>query len=337
VALIGLVRVSTGKQKTRRQHDDPRPCLPEGVRGAGQRQAQHRGSARAAGGAVPHPHGDMLAVQEAGRLGRNLLDGLGPFNQFHAKMAAIRSQRERENMNPSRFSAMAAAVTMAAGLIMGTTGTGTALASTGPASAAAAASHAVITYRYVPTGADLAPSPASTMSAVSPDASDPGCPNPFNNGNLPCALPPAHHCIQVANANSVSAIFCVDLIVGLVPGSRTILEAGLQISGYCQDAAGYNECSQVVARGVTGDPANNTDANNWQKICKANSPVDNPCAAHDRNFFSHDFVTISPGTTDEVWGVLRATSSIQLPNNSNIFGFLQENFETGHWNITNGN
>ena len=206
----------------------------------------------------------------------------------------------------------------------------------GPASAAATASYAVFTYRYVPTGADLAPSPASIMSAVSPDASDPGCPNPFTTGNLPCAIPPAHQCIQVQNFNSVAAIFCVDPIVSLVPGSSTIVEAWLQISGYCQDAAGYVECPQVVARGATADPTHDPDDYTWQKICSDdNGPTNSPCAAHDRNYFSHDYVTIAPGTTDEVWGVLWATSSIALPTTPASFGFIQTNFETGHWAITN--
>jgi hypothetical protein len=203
----------------------------------------------------------------------------------------------------------------------------------GPASAAAPASHAVLTYRYVPTGADLARSPASTVSAVSPAVSDHGCPNPFTIGDLPCVIPPSHNCIQVANDSSGAAIFCVDLMVGLAPGSTTTVHVWLRISGYCQDAIGYRACLQVVARGVTADPTHNPGNWTWEKICSANSPTYSPCAAHDRNYFSHDYLTLRSGTADEIWGVLWARTSIELPSQN--FGFIQSNFETGHWVITN--
>jgi DNA invertase Pin-like site-specific DNA recombinase len=76
VALIGLVRVSTDKQKTRRQHDALDPiCLKvfeekvSGKLAAGDRPALLA--------ALSHVRdGDLLAVQEVDRLGRNLLEGL---------------------------------------------------------------------------------------------------------------------------------------------------------------------------------------------------------------------------------------------------------------------
>jgi len=76
VALIGLVRVSTDKQKTRRQHDALDPiCLKvfeekvSGKLAAGDRPALLA--------ALSHIRdGDLLTVQEVDRLGRNLLEGL---------------------------------------------------------------------------------------------------------------------------------------------------------------------------------------------------------------------------------------------------------------------
>jgi hypothetical protein len=212
----------------------------------------------------------------------------------------------------------------------------------GPASAAAPASHAVITFRYIPAGAGLASSPASAMSAVSPAASVPGCPNPMKVGDLPCAIPGAHHCIQVAKDSdggvNAQAVFCVDLIIALAPGSTTTIEVALQISGYCQDAAGYRRCPQVVARGVTSDPTYHPDDFDWQKNCgDIGLPYESLCAAHDKNYFSHDYVAISHGYYDEVWGVLWATSSITLSNTyPPTAGFIQTNFETGHWIVSNG-
>ncbi len=76
VALIGLVRVSTDKQKTRRQHDALDPiCLKvfeEKI--SGKLAADDRPALLAA---LSHIRdGDLLTVQEVDRLGRNLLEGL---------------------------------------------------------------------------------------------------------------------------------------------------------------------------------------------------------------------------------------------------------------------
>ena len=76
MALIGLVRVSTDKQKTRRQHDALDPiCLKvfeEKV--SGKLTADDRPALLAA---LSHVRGgDLLTVQEVDRLGRNLLEGL---------------------------------------------------------------------------------------------------------------------------------------------------------------------------------------------------------------------------------------------------------------------
>lgn len=76
VALIGLVRVSTDKQKTMRQHDALDPvCLKvfeekvSGKLAAGDRPALLA--------ALSHVRdGDLLTVQEVDRLGRNLLERL---------------------------------------------------------------------------------------------------------------------------------------------------------------------------------------------------------------------------------------------------------------------
>jgi DNA invertase Pin-like site-specific DNA recombinase len=76
MALIGLVRVSTDKQKTQRQHDALDPiCLEvfeeqaSGKLTAGDRPVLLE--------ALSHIRdGDLLTVQEVDRLGRNLLEGL---------------------------------------------------------------------------------------------------------------------------------------------------------------------------------------------------------------------------------------------------------------------
>lgn len=76
MALIGLVRVSTDKQKTRRQHDALDPiCLKvfeEKV--SGKLSADDRPGLLIALSYIRE--GDLLAVQEVDRLGRNLLEGL---------------------------------------------------------------------------------------------------------------------------------------------------------------------------------------------------------------------------------------------------------------------
>ncbi|MGO3878224.1 MAG: recombinase family protein [Agrococcus casei] len=76
MALIGLVRVSTIYQETMRQHDALGPiCVKvfeEKV--SGKLSVDHRPGLQAA---IEYMRdGDMLAVQEVDRLGRNLLEGL---------------------------------------------------------------------------------------------------------------------------------------------------------------------------------------------------------------------------------------------------------------------
>lgn len=76
MALVGLVRVSTDAQETQRQHDALDDlCVrvfEEKISGA--KKATDRPGMRAALDYLRD--GDMLTVQEADRLGRNLLDGL---------------------------------------------------------------------------------------------------------------------------------------------------------------------------------------------------------------------------------------------------------------------
>jgi len=76
VAYVGLVRVSTDKQETQRQHDALEPlCVrvfEETVSG-GKRVVERPGLRAALDYLRPE---DFLTVQEADRLGRNLLEGL---------------------------------------------------------------------------------------------------------------------------------------------------------------------------------------------------------------------------------------------------------------------
>jgi DNA invertase Pin-like site-specific DNA recombinase len=90
VALIGLVRVSTDKQKTQRQHDALGPiCLrvfEEKI--SGKLATEDRPALLEA---LSHiREGDMLTVQEVDRLGRNLLEGLIVLNDLFQRGVAVK-------------------------------------------------------------------------------------------------------------------------------------------------------------------------------------------------------------------------------------------------------
>ncbi|MFT4010936.1 MAG: recombinase family protein [Nocardioidaceae bacterium] len=90
MALIGLVRVSTTKQETARQHVALDPiCLKvfeEKV--SGKLSVEDRPGLRAALDYI-RP-GDMLTVQEVDRLGRNLLEGLIVLNDLFERGIAVK-------------------------------------------------------------------------------------------------------------------------------------------------------------------------------------------------------------------------------------------------------
>lgn len=90
MALIGLVRVSTDKQNTERQHDALDPlCLKvfeEKV--SGKLAVEERPGLKAALEYIRD--GDMLCVQEVDRLGRNLLDGLIVLNDLFERGIAVK-------------------------------------------------------------------------------------------------------------------------------------------------------------------------------------------------------------------------------------------------------
>ncbi|MCX4849868.1 recombinase family protein [Streptomyces sp. NBC_00893] len=76
MALVGLVRVSTDKQNTERQHDalDPICIKVFEEKVSGKLQAEERPALTEA---IDYMRdGDMLCVQEVDRFGRNLLEGL---------------------------------------------------------------------------------------------------------------------------------------------------------------------------------------------------------------------------------------------------------------------
>ncbi|MGI5330931.1 recombinase family protein [Actinomadura nitritigenes] len=90
MALIGLVRVSTDKQKTQRQHDALDPiCLKvfeEKI--SGKLATDDRPVLQ---NALSHIRdGDMLTVQEVDRLGRNLLEGLIVLNDLFQRGIAVK-------------------------------------------------------------------------------------------------------------------------------------------------------------------------------------------------------------------------------------------------------
>lgn len=90
MALVGLVRVSTSKQETRRQHEDLDPiCVKvfeEKV--SGKLKVSDRPALKAALDYM-RP-GDMLTVAEADRLGRNLLEGLIVLNDLFERGVAVK-------------------------------------------------------------------------------------------------------------------------------------------------------------------------------------------------------------------------------------------------------
>jgi DNA invertase Pin-like site-specific DNA recombinase len=90
MALIGLVRVSTDKQNTRRQHDalDPICWKVFEEKISGKLATDDRpGLLEALSQVRP---GDMLAVQEVDRLGRNLLEGLIVLNDLFQRGIAVK-------------------------------------------------------------------------------------------------------------------------------------------------------------------------------------------------------------------------------------------------------
>ena len=90
MALIGLVRVSTDKQKTRRQHDALGPiCLKVfEERISGKLAVDDRPGLTVALDYLRD--GDMLTVQEVDRLGRNLLEGLIVLNDLFQRGIAVK-------------------------------------------------------------------------------------------------------------------------------------------------------------------------------------------------------------------------------------------------------
>lgn len=90
MALIGLVRVSTAKQETRRQHDALDPVcervFEEKI--SGKLSIDHRPGLRAALDFMRA--GDLLTVQEVDRLGRNLLEGLIVLNELFEQGYAVK-------------------------------------------------------------------------------------------------------------------------------------------------------------------------------------------------------------------------------------------------------
>lgn len=90
MALVGLVRVSTDKQNTQRQHDAlDQVCLKvfeEKI--SGKLAVDDRPTLKAALDYIRE--GDMLCVQEVDRLGRNLLEGLIVLNDLFERGIAVK-------------------------------------------------------------------------------------------------------------------------------------------------------------------------------------------------------------------------------------------------------
>ena len=90
MALVGLVRVSTDKQNTERQHDalDPICIKVFEEKMSGKLATEERPALTAA---IEYlREGDMLCVQEVDRLGRNLLEGLLVLNDLFERGIAVK-------------------------------------------------------------------------------------------------------------------------------------------------------------------------------------------------------------------------------------------------------
>ena len=90
MALIGVVRVSTDKQKTRRQHDalDPICWKVFEEKISGKLNTDDRPALLQA---LSHIRdGDLLTVQEVDRLGRNLLEGLIVLNDLFQRGIGVK-------------------------------------------------------------------------------------------------------------------------------------------------------------------------------------------------------------------------------------------------------
>lgn len=90
MALVGLVRVSTYKQETARQHDalDPICVQVFEEKVSGRLSADDRPGLTAALAYLRDE--DMLTVQEVDRLGRNLLEGLIVLNELFHRGVAVK-------------------------------------------------------------------------------------------------------------------------------------------------------------------------------------------------------------------------------------------------------
>jgi len=90
VALVGLVRVSTDKQETRRQHDalDPICIKVFEEKVSGKLSVDDRPGLEAALEYVRAD--DLLTVQEVDRLGRNLLEGLITLNALFERGVGVK-------------------------------------------------------------------------------------------------------------------------------------------------------------------------------------------------------------------------------------------------------
>lgn len=90
MALVGLVRVSTQKQETQRQHDvlDPTCVRVFEEKVSGKLKIEDRLGLQDA--LAYMREGDMLTVQEVDRLGRNLLEGLIVLNDLFEQGKAVK-------------------------------------------------------------------------------------------------------------------------------------------------------------------------------------------------------------------------------------------------------
>jgi DNA invertase Pin-like site-specific DNA recombinase len=92
MALIGLVRVSTSTQDTRRQHDalDPICIQVFEEKVSGKLAVDRRPGLTAALNYLRPDTDDMLTVQEVDRLGRNLLEGLITLNDLFERGISVK-------------------------------------------------------------------------------------------------------------------------------------------------------------------------------------------------------------------------------------------------------
>ena len=202
MALVGLVRVSTSKQETARQHDALDPIcervFEEKISGSLALDARPALSA-----AIDYMRsGDMLTVQEVDRLGRNLLEGLLVLNDLfsarHRGQGPRRHRRRRAHRTQPRSSTSRSPWPRTAAA------TSSARPATGSPPPAPAAAPAADPASSTPTSAASSSPATPTANPSAPSPAPPRCPSAPSTTSSPtnAAAAPDHRWSAISARSS---------------------------------------------------------------------------------------------------------------------------------------